>query len=129
MDKKIFLLDKSYYPQTMVDNLTEKDLEKWVAEEDYNDDYTIVKIEANGYDSAEEAIINEMPYEYPEDESIDAYYQLTIDAHNGDYITVGNKAINANGYVTEKNILFPNTGETTGYLKKDNLEKECFYLV
>jgi hypothetical protein len=62
MDKKVFLLDKSYYPQTMVDNLTEKDLEKWVAEEDYNDDYTIVKIEANGYDSAEEAIINEMPF-------------------------------------------------------------------
>ena len=72
---------------------------------------------------------NENIYEYPEDESIDAYYQLTIDAHDGDYITVGNKAINANGYVTEKNILFPNTGETTGYLKKDNLEKECFYLV
>lgn len=62
MDKKVFLLDKSYYPQTMVDNLTEKDLEKWVAEEDYDDDYTIVKIEANGYDSAEEAIINEMPF-------------------------------------------------------------------
>jgi len=62
MDKKVFLLDKSYYPQTMVDNLTEKDLEKWVAEEDYNDDYTIVKIEANGYDTAEEAIINEMPF-------------------------------------------------------------------
>lgn len=62
MDKKVFLLDKSYYPQTMVDNLTEKDLEKWVAEEDYDDDYTIVKIEANGYDTAEEAIINEMPF-------------------------------------------------------------------
>ena len=68
-------------------------------------------------------------YEYPEDEYIDAYYQLTIDAHDGDYITVGNKAINDNFYVTEKNILFPNTGETTGYLKKNNLEKECFNLI
>ena len=68
-------------------------------------------------------------YEYPEDDSIDAYYKLTIDAQDGDYITVGNKAIDDKGYVTESNILFPNTGETTGYLKKNNLEKECFYLV
>ncbi len=73
MDKKVFLLDKSYYPQTMVDNLTEKDLEKWVAEEDYNDDYTIVKIEANGYDSAEEAIINEMPFA-----DMDDYYMVAF---------------------------------------------------
>ena len=68
-------------------------------------------------------------YEYPEDNSTDAYYQLTIDAVSGDYITVGNKAINNNNYVTEKNILFPNSGETTGYLKKGSLEKECFNLV
>lgn len=73
MDKKVFLLDKSYYPQTMVDNLTEKDLEKWVAEEDYDDDYTIVKIEANGYDSAEEAIINEMPFA-----DMDDYYMVAF---------------------------------------------------
>ena len=68
-------------------------------------------------------------YEYPEDDYTDAYYKLTIDAKDGDYITVGNKAIDDKGYVTDKNILFPNTGETTGYLKKGNLEKECFYLV
>ena len=73
MDKKVFLLDKSYYPQTMVDNLTEKDLEKWVAEEDYNDDYTIVKIEANGYDTAEEAIINELPFA-----DMDDYYMVAF---------------------------------------------------
>ena len=73
MDKKVFLLDKSYYPQTMVDNLTEKDLEKWVAEEDYNDDYTIVKIEANGYDTAEEAIKNEMPFA-----DMDDYYMVAF---------------------------------------------------
>lgn len=75
MDKKVFLLDKSYYSETMLLNLnlTEKDLEKWVAEEDYNDDYTIVKIEANGYDTAEEAIINEMPFA-----DIDDYYMVAF---------------------------------------------------
>ena len=73
MDKKIFLLDKECYTAEMVDNLTEKDLEKWVAEEDYNDDYTIVKIEANGYDSAEEAIINEMPFA-----DMDDYYMVAF---------------------------------------------------
>ena len=73
MDKKVYLLDKSYYAETMVDNLTEKDLEKWVAEEDYNDDYTIVKIEANGYDTAEEAIINEMPFA-----DMDDYYMVAF---------------------------------------------------
>ena len=62
MDKKVFLLDKSYYSETMVNNLTEEDLEEWIAEEDYNEDYTIVKIDANGYDSAEEAFITEMPF-------------------------------------------------------------------
>lgn len=75
MDKKVFLLDKSYYSETMLLNLnlTEKDLEKWVAEEEYNDDYTIVKIEANGYDTAEEAIINEMPFA-----DIDDYYMFAF---------------------------------------------------
>ena len=68
-------------------------------------------------------------YEYPDDNSTEAYYKLTVEAQEGDYITVGNKAIDDKGYVTEKNILFPNTRETTGYLKKGNLEKECFYLV
>lgn len=73
MDKKVYLLDKSYYSETMVSNLTEKDLEKWVAEEDYNDDYTIVKIEANDYDSVKEAIINEMPFA-----DIDDYYMVAF---------------------------------------------------
>jgi hypothetical protein len=73
MDKKVFLLDKNYCIETMVSNLTEKDLEEWVAEEDYNDDYTIVKIEANGYDSAEEAIINEMPFA-----DMDDYYMVAF---------------------------------------------------
>lgn len=69
MDKKVFLLDKERYTAEMVANLTEKDLEEWVAEEDYNDDHTIVKIEANGYNSAKEAIISEMPFA-----DIDDYY-------------------------------------------------------
>lgn len=73
MDKKVFLLDKERYTEEMVANLTEKDLEKWVAEEDYNDDYTIVKIDANGYDSAKEAFINEMPFA-----DIDDYYVLAF---------------------------------------------------
>lgn len=73
MDKKVFLLDKERYTAEMVANLTEKDLEEWVAEEDYNDDHTIVKIDANGYDSAEDAIINEMPFA-----DMDDYYMLAF---------------------------------------------------
>ena len=73
MDKKVFLLDKSYYSETMLNNLTEKDLEEWVAEEDYNDNYTIVKIDANGYESAKEAFVNEMPFADIED-----YYVVTF---------------------------------------------------
>lgn len=70
---KVFLLDKERYTEEMVANLTEKDLEKWVAEEDYNDDYTIVKIDANGYDSAKEAFVNEMPFA-----DIDDYYMFAF---------------------------------------------------
>ena len=61
MDKKVFLLDKEYYTKEQVENLTEKDLEEWVAEEDYNENYTIIKIDANSYGSANEAINAEMP--------------------------------------------------------------------
>lgn len=73
MDKKVFLLDKERYTAEMVANLTEKDLEEWIAEEDYNDDYTIVKIDANGYDSAEDAIIDEIPFV-----DIDDYYMFAF---------------------------------------------------
>lgn len=73
MDKKVFLLDKSHYLETMVSNLTEKDLEELVAEEGYNEDYTIVKIDANGYDSAEEAFVNEMPFA-----DMDDYYMVAF---------------------------------------------------
>lgn len=71
MDKKIFLLDKFYYSETIINDLTEEDLEKWVAAEDYDDEHTIIKIDAdaNGYGSVEEAFINEMPFE-----DIDDFY-------------------------------------------------------
>jgi hypothetical protein len=72
MDKKIFLLDKDYYTEDQVQNLTEKDLEEWVAEEDYNDNYTILKIDANGYDTPEEALNGEGVL-YPEE-----YYQFNF---------------------------------------------------
>lgn len=58
-DKKIFLLDKEVYTEKQVNSLTEKDLEKWIAEEDYEDDYTILKIDANGYKSVEDALLGE----------------------------------------------------------------------
>lgn len=45
MDKKIFLLDKSVYKTRP--SVTERDLEKWIAEEDYDDNYSIIKIDAN----------------------------------------------------------------------------------
>lgn len=45
MDKKIFLLDKSVYKTRP--SVTEKDLEKWIAEEDYEDNYSIIKIDGN----------------------------------------------------------------------------------
>jgi len=72
MDKKIFLLDKDHYTKDQVQNLTENDLEKWVSEEDYNDNCTILKIDANGYDTPEEALKCEGIL-YPED-----YYQFNF---------------------------------------------------
>lgn len=56
MDKKIFLIDKSYYRREMVNNLTEDELEDWVMEDTYEDNDTIIKIDANGYDSVELAL-------------------------------------------------------------------------
>ena len=59
MDKKVFLLDKEHYTKEQVENLTEKDLEEWVAEEDYDNNDTIIKIDANGYSTPEAAIDGE----------------------------------------------------------------------
>lgn len=64
-DKVIFLLDKERYTDQDVQGLTRKDLEKWIAEEDYNDDYTIMKIDANAYNSVSEAIEEEIGFIAP----------------------------------------------------------------
>ena len=69
MDKKVFLLDKERYNEETAKSLSEKDLEEWVADEDYNENYTIIKIDANGYDDVESAIVNELPFN-----DIDDYY-------------------------------------------------------
>ena len=74
MDKKVFLLDKEHYTKEQVENLTEKDLEEWVDEEDYEENYTIIKIDANSYPTPELAIDGEMGELYnPED-----YYVLSF---------------------------------------------------
>ena len=72
MDKKVFLLDRQHYRKEQVENLTEKDLEEWVAEEDYEDNYTIIKIDANGYSTPEAAIDGECGRFY----DIDDYYVI-----------------------------------------------------
>lgn len=66
MDKKIYLIKKSCYRKELCENLTEKDLEEWVAEDMTN----AIKIEANGYDTPEEALRGEGIF-FPED-----YYQF-----------------------------------------------------
>lgn len=59
MDKKVFLLDKEAYTEEQANNLTEKDLEEWVAEETYEDNYTMIKIDANNYSSVDDALKSE----------------------------------------------------------------------
>lgn len=71
-DKKIFLLDKDVYTEEQVKSLTEKDLEKWIAEEDYLDDYSILKIDANSYKSVEDALLGEGIL-FPEDYYIHSF--------------------------------------------------------
>lgn len=60
MDKVIFLIEKSQYRREVVENLTRKELEDWVSEENYDDDSTIVKIDANDYDSVDDALNSEV---------------------------------------------------------------------
>jgi hypothetical protein len=74
MDKKVFLLDRQHYRREMVENLTEKDLEEWVAEEDYEGDYSIIKIDANAYSTPKEAIESELGTWYDEED----YYIFTF---------------------------------------------------
>ena len=51
MDKKIFLFDKEVYNERTIKTLTEKECEEWVADNDYEGDNSILKIDANGYDT------------------------------------------------------------------------------
>jgi len=75
MDKKIFLLDRDVYNESQIKslNLTEKDLEEWVMENDYNDDNSIIKVDANGYDTADDALQGELPFINTDDYIIFAF--------------------------------------------------------
>lgn len=56
MDKKVFLLDKVWYTKKGAESYSEEDLEKIVATESYQDDCTIIKIDANGCNTIDEAL-------------------------------------------------------------------------
>lgn len=60
MDKKVFLVNRECYTKELLNGITEKDLEEWVAEEDYDDDYSIIKLDANDYDTPDDAIKGEL---------------------------------------------------------------------
>lgn len=63
MDKVIYLIDKDYYQQNVADSLTQDVLEEWVAECEYEGDNSIIKIDANAYDTIHQALGEEMGYE------------------------------------------------------------------
>ena len=62
MDKKIFLFDKVYNEEESVKTLTEKECEELVADNDYEGDNSILKIDANGYDSIQDALDAEVGF-------------------------------------------------------------------
>jgi len=79
MDKLVYLLNRSNYRKEFVENLSQRDLEDWVAAEDYTENYTILKIDANGYSSADEALSAEMGYVGNcVDDFLDDYYVLSF---------------------------------------------------
>ena len=55
------------------------------------------------------------------------FFELTVEAQEGDYISVGSKVTKTDGK-SEENILNPNGYQFTGFLKKTILEKECYSL-
>ena len=63
-DKVIYLLDKDRWSKDLVKTLNHKRLEEIVAEEDYDENYTIYKIDANDYNSVKEAIMAELSMTY-----------------------------------------------------------------
>lgn len=64
MDKAIYLLNRGAYRKELVENLTQKDLEEWVADEDYEDDFSVMKIDCSSYNNPTEALRNEMAYAF-----------------------------------------------------------------
>ena len=62
------------------------------------------------------------------------YFELTIQAEVGDYLSVGSKVTENNGKPLEvngetiNNVLQPNGNQYTGYLKKYILENECYLI-
>jgi hypothetical protein len=56
MDKKVFLLSKEDYSKKQVESMTEEMLEAMVSKPDYDNDSTIIKIDANNFGSADDAI-------------------------------------------------------------------------
>lgn len=59
MDKRIFLLDKEKYTKEEAESLSQEILEGIVSLESYDDDSTVMKVDANGYNSVEEALKEE----------------------------------------------------------------------
>ena len=57
----------------------------------------------------------------------DEYFTLTVTAQNGDYISVGTKTIDSQGKSILNN-LSTETGQISGFLKRNLLEKECYLL-
>ena len=55
------------------------------------------------------------------------YYYLTVHAVEGSYITVGAKIVDKEGK-SSANVLKPEIGPLSGFLRKDLLEKECYKL-
>ena len=55
-----------------------------------------------------------------------AYFDLTVEAEQGNYITVGSK-ITIDGK-SDVNVLKANGHEVNGYLERDVLEKECYLI-
>ena len=66
-DKKVFLLDKEQFNKEQVSNMTEEDLEKIVADENYPDNDSIIKIDGNGFNNIETAIEASMGEFFPTD--------------------------------------------------------------
>jgi hypothetical protein len=65
-DKVIYLVDKDGYSEEDIKKLSRKELEDLCAEDNYFEDYSILKIDANAYNSVEEALEGEGFDDYEE---------------------------------------------------------------